>query len=213
MGATLFAVFVALGSSGGWRRAAIGRALAVAGDPLAARVRPVAWGMTAALVATLVANVFYLTMTFYYFYVFAVLAAAVPVVCDGRATGARLKRRRPDDVVPARAGRRRGRVRTRRGRAPAGSRRRGRGGLAGVVPALGLAYGHGIPGDNLASAVASCSCCRSSSPRTRGLRAERGGADLVHAHWLPSALRRSTHEALRPPALGHDVELALRAAR
>ena len=30
--------------------------------------------MTAALVATLVANVFYLTMTFYYFYVFATLA-------------------------------------------------------------------------------------------------------------------------------------------
>ena len=41
---------------------------------------PVAWGMTAALVATLVANVFYLTMTFYYFYVFATLAAALPVV-------------------------------------------------------------------------------------------------------------------------------------
>jgi hypothetical protein len=36
--------------------------------------------MTAALVATLVANLFYLTMTFYYFYVFATLAAALPVV-------------------------------------------------------------------------------------------------------------------------------------
>jgi O-antigen ligase len=58
----------------------LGRALAAVGDPLAARVRPLAWGMTAALVATLVANVFYLTMTFYYFYVFAVLAVAVPVV-------------------------------------------------------------------------------------------------------------------------------------
>ena len=41
--------------------------------------------MTAALVATLVANLFYLTMTFYYFYVFAVLAVALPVVF-GRAT-------------------------------------------------------------------------------------------------------------------------------
>src|SRR6187200_1642352 len=61
----------------------IGRALSAAGDPLAARVRPVAWGMTAALVATLVANVFYLTMTFYYFYVFATLAAALPVVALG----------------------------------------------------------------------------------------------------------------------------------
>ena len=62
----------------------IGRALSAAGDPLAARVRPVAWGMTAALVATLVANVFYLTMTFYYFYVFATLAAALPVVARAR---------------------------------------------------------------------------------------------------------------------------------
>jgi hypothetical protein len=58
----------------------IGRELSAAGDPLAARVRPLAWGMTAALVATLVANVFYLTMTFYYFYVFATLAVALPVV-------------------------------------------------------------------------------------------------------------------------------------
>ena len=58
----------------------IGRTLSSLGDPLAARVRPLAWGLTAALVATLVANVFYLTMTFYYFYVFAVLAVAAPVV-------------------------------------------------------------------------------------------------------------------------------------
>jgi len=58
----------------------IGRALTAARDPFAARIRPAAWGMTAALVATLVANVFYLTMTFYYFYVFATLAATLPVV-------------------------------------------------------------------------------------------------------------------------------------
>jgi hypothetical protein len=80
VGAALFAVFVIwlfrrLGTA---RR--IGRALSEVGDPLAARVRPVAWGMTAALVATLVANLFYLTMTFYYFYVFATLAAALAVV-------------------------------------------------------------------------------------------------------------------------------------
>ena len=80
VGATLFAVFVVwlFRQLGAARR--IGRALSAAGDPLAARVRPVAWGMTAALVATLVANVFYLTMTFYYFYVFATLAAALPMV-------------------------------------------------------------------------------------------------------------------------------------
>jgi O-antigen ligase len=62
----------------------LGRRLQAAGHPLAARVRPLAWGLTAALVATLAANIFYLTMTFYYFYVFAVLAVAVPVVF-GRA--------------------------------------------------------------------------------------------------------------------------------
>ena len=85
VGATLFGVFVLwiLRRLGAGRK--IGRALALAGDPLAARARPLAWGMTAALVATLVANLFYLTMTFYYFYVFAVLAVALPVVF-GRAT-------------------------------------------------------------------------------------------------------------------------------
>jgi general stress protein CsbA len=62
----------------------LGRAMSAGGDPLAARVRPLAWGMTAALVATLAANAFYLTMTFYYFYVFATLAAALAVVF-GRA--------------------------------------------------------------------------------------------------------------------------------
>ena len=36
--------------------------------------------MTAALVGTMAANVFYLTMSFYYFYVFAMLALAAPAV-------------------------------------------------------------------------------------------------------------------------------------
>ena len=84
VGTALFAVFVVwlfrrLGAA-----RVLGRALAAARDPLSARVRPLAWGMTAALVATLVANLFYLTMTFYYFYVFAALAVALPVVF-GRA--------------------------------------------------------------------------------------------------------------------------------
>jgi O-antigen ligase len=39
-----------------------------------------AWGLTAALVATMAANVFYLTMQFYYFYAFAAFALALPVV-------------------------------------------------------------------------------------------------------------------------------------
>jgi len=80
VGAALFAAFVVwlFRRLGAARR--LGRALSAAHDPLAARVRPLAWGMTAALVATLAANLFYLTMTFYYFYVFATLAAALPVV-------------------------------------------------------------------------------------------------------------------------------------
>jgi hypothetical protein len=58
----------------------LGRALAAAHDPLAARVRPLAWGCTAALAGTLASNAFYLTMQFYYFYAFVALALAVPVV-------------------------------------------------------------------------------------------------------------------------------------
>jgi O-antigen ligase len=56
----------------------IGRALAAEGDPLAARIRPLGWGLTAALVSTMVSNVFYLTMSFYYFYVLALLMIAAP---------------------------------------------------------------------------------------------------------------------------------------
>jgi O-antigen ligase len=59
---------------------ALGRALAAVRDPLAARVRPLAWGLTAALAGTMVANAFYLTMQFYYFYALAALALATPVV-------------------------------------------------------------------------------------------------------------------------------------
>ena len=54
--------------------------LAAAGDPIAARVRPLAWGLTAALVGTIAANAFYLTMQFYYFYALALLALATPIV-------------------------------------------------------------------------------------------------------------------------------------
>jgi hypothetical protein len=59
---------------------ALGRALAAARDPLAARVRPLAWGCTAALCGTLASNFFYLTMQFYYFYAFIALSLTVPVV-------------------------------------------------------------------------------------------------------------------------------------
>jgi O-antigen ligase len=59
---------------------AIGRRLAELGNPAEARARPLAWGLTAALAGTLAANFFYLTMTFYYFYVLAVLVLAAPIV-------------------------------------------------------------------------------------------------------------------------------------
>ena len=47
---------------------------------MASRVRPIAWGLTAALVGTIAANAFYLTMQFYYFYALALLALATPIV-------------------------------------------------------------------------------------------------------------------------------------
>lgn len=59
---------------------AIGRALQAANDPMAARIRPLSWGLTAALVGTLAANAFYLTISFYYFFVFVMLIVATPSV-------------------------------------------------------------------------------------------------------------------------------------
>ena len=67
----------------------VGRAMAAAGDNVAARVRPLELGLTAALVGTIAANAFYLTMSFYYFFVFAALAIVAPAVF-----GRRLDRRR-----------------------------------------------------------------------------------------------------------------------
>jgi hypothetical protein len=84
VGTALFAVFLwyLFHRLGVARR--IGRALAAARDPLAARVRPLTWGLTAALVGTMAANAFYLTMSFYYFYVFALLALSAPIVFGRR---------------------------------------------------------------------------------------------------------------------------------
>ena len=58
---------------------ALGRQLALQELAIARRVRPLAWGMTAALAGTMAANFFYLTMQFYYFYAFAVLVLALPI--------------------------------------------------------------------------------------------------------------------------------------
>ena len=64
---------------------ALGRRLAAEGAAAAARLRPLAWGMTAALAGTMAANLFYLTMQFYYFYAFAVLVLALPLAFARRA--------------------------------------------------------------------------------------------------------------------------------
>ena len=78
VGTLLFAAFlVYLFRRAGLTRR-IGRSLAAAGDPLAARIRPLGWGLAAALVSTMVSNLFYLTMSFYYFYVLALLMIAAP---------------------------------------------------------------------------------------------------------------------------------------
>ena len=62
----------------------VGRALAAIRSPAARRIRPLAWGLTAALVGTIAANAFYLTMQFYYFYAFVALALALPIVFGRR---------------------------------------------------------------------------------------------------------------------------------
>ena len=58
----------------------IGRHLAQAGERFSARVRPLAWGLTAALLGTMAGNLFYLTMQMYYFIVFAIFVASAPLV-------------------------------------------------------------------------------------------------------------------------------------
>jgi O-antigen ligase len=84
VGALLFLAFLAYL----FRRLAagrrVGRALAAAGEGVAARVLPLEWGLTAALVGTMAANAFYLTMSFYYFFVFAALVVVSPTVFGRR---------------------------------------------------------------------------------------------------------------------------------
>jgi O-Antigen ligase len=80
VGSALFAAFAWYLFRRLHRTRAIGRSLQALHDPFAARVRPLAWGLTAALVSTLAANAFYLTISFYYFFVFVLLVVAAPSV-------------------------------------------------------------------------------------------------------------------------------------
>ena len=72
----------------------LGRLLHRLGDAEGARVRPLAYGMTAALIGTIAANFFYLTMQFYYFYAFVAFALALPVVFGARGRAQRASGRR-----------------------------------------------------------------------------------------------------------------------
>jgi O-antigen ligase len=63
----------------------LGRLLDRLGDPEGPHVRPLAYGLTAALVGTIASNFFYLTMQFYYFYALLAFALALPVVFGARA--------------------------------------------------------------------------------------------------------------------------------
>ncbi len=65
----------------------LGRLLDRLGDAEGPHVRPLAYGLTGVLVGTIAANFFYLTMQFYYFYVFLAFALALPVVFGARARG------------------------------------------------------------------------------------------------------------------------------
>jgi hypothetical protein len=78
----------------------LGNRLVRAGNPLGRRVRPLAWGWTAALAGTLAANAFYLTMSFYYFFVFLALALAVPLVFGPTVEAEPVRVRRPRRPAP-----------------------------------------------------------------------------------------------------------------
>jgi O-antigen ligase len=80
IGAALFALFLWYVFRRLHAARELGRTLARRGEAVSARVRPLSWGLTAALVATMVSNAFYLTMTFDYFYVFLLLVLATPLV-------------------------------------------------------------------------------------------------------------------------------------
>src|SRR6185312_10767567 len=186
VGALVFAGFVVylFRRAGATRR--IGKALAAAGDPLAARVRPLGWGLTAALVATLASNAFYLTMSFYYFYALALLAIAAPTVFAGSLVrdGVEALRAEGLDVRVV---------------SPASFRH------------FGIAYGDGIV-NNLRRAPWKLALLPlfllSFSLAAR--RAARD-ADVVHAHWLPSAIpAMATGKPFVLQLWGSDAALARR---
>ncbi len=196
----------------------LGRAFVLAGDPRGARVVPLAWGWTAALAGTMAANVFYLSMQFYYFYVFLALALAVPLVFGLRAERGRAQRAccprpppperrgarlRSHHFVPALSGGRRREVRRRARRAAAPRRSRGGRRLAGRLLALRDRLRLGDRPEPASQAVARARA----AAVLRGLRA-RGAPSRERVRRRSRALARlgaaraCYRQAVRPPAVG-----------
>jgi glycosyltransferase involved in cell wall biosynthesis len=79
---------------------------------------------------------------------------------------------------------------------------------------FGLAYGHGIPGNIRRRPWLALALPLFLASFARAARKEAGGVDLVHAHWLPSALPAlATGKPFVVQLWGSDVELARRAPR
>ena len=167
VGTALFVAFLVYLFKRLGRLRAIGRALAAR-----RAIRPLAWGMTAALVGTIAANAFYLTMSFYYFFAFALLALAAPIVfarrLDVKVVVLTTSYPRDERDVA-------GALRPRRGRGACGRRasrsrssRRRRSGTSGSRT------GTGSPATCAGGRGSRC-CCRRSSSTTRGRRDGRRG--------------------------------------
>ena len=140
------------------------------------------------------------------------LAIVAPAVFVRRLAAAR-EGRRPDDVVSARTGRRRRVLRADAVEAPAGGGGRGARRLAGDVPPLRDRLRRRDREQPPGARRGRSLLLPRSSSRSRARRGgRRADADVVHAHWLPSALRGAgDRQAVRAPALG--LRRRARAAR
>ena len=126
--------------------------------------------------------------------------------------GTRRARSRADDVVSAPRGRRRRRLRPRRGSAPARGGRRGEGGLARRLPGLRHRVRRRHRGEPQRRTLRERRCFRRSSPRTRALRgAPRGTPTSSMRTGCPRGFPAlATGKPLVLQAWGTDVELAVR---
>jgi hypothetical protein len=87
VGTAIFATFLGYAFLSLWRLHCIRTTLGQEASPLGNWIHPLCSGLTAALVGTMVANVFYQTMTFAYFYVFLIFVLAAPGVFSRERAG------------------------------------------------------------------------------------------------------------------------------